>query len=119
MLSIGKLAAGQERYYENTVAKGLDDYYTGRGEAPGRWLGTGAAQLGLTGEVEDGQLSALMAGRDPGTGPTLRAPATQRCPSRSPGPDVLGAEIDLRPVRHRPRTGRAQTRRLPRAGRAS
>jgi conjugative relaxase-like TrwC/TraI family protein len=72
MLSIGKLAAGQERYYEQQVAKGLDDYFTGRGESPGRWMGRGAADLGLTGKVEDGQLSALMAGRDPKTGETLR-----------------------------------------------
>jgi conjugative relaxase-like TrwC/TraI family protein len=72
MLSIGKLAAGQERYYEQQVAKGLDDYFTGRGESPGRWMGRGAADLGLEGNVEDGQLSALMAGRDPKTGETLR-----------------------------------------------
>jgi conjugative relaxase-like TrwC/TraI family protein len=72
MLSIGKLAAGQERYYEQQVAKGLDDYFTGRGESPGRWLGRGAADLGLEGKVEDGQLSALMAGRDPKTGEMLR-----------------------------------------------
>jgi transposase-like protein len=49
MLSIGKLAAGQERYYEQRVAKGLDDYFTGRGESPGRWMGRGAADLRLRG----------------------------------------------------------------------
>jgi conjugative relaxase-like TrwC/TraI family protein len=72
VLSIGKLAAGQERYYEQQVAQGLDDYFTGRGESPGRWLGRGAARLGLRGTVEDGELSMLMAGRDPRTGRTLR-----------------------------------------------
>ena len=35
VLSIGKLAAGQARYYERQVAHGRDDYYSGRGEAPG------------------------------------------------------------------------------------
>jgi conjugative relaxase-like TrwC/TraI family protein len=72
VLSIGKLAVGQERYYERQIAQGLDDYYAGRGEVPGRWLGAGAANLGLTGEVREGQLAALVAGRDPRTGRTLR-----------------------------------------------
>ena len=34
VLSIGKIALGQHRYYEQQVAQGQDDYYTGRGEAP-------------------------------------------------------------------------------------
>ncbi len=72
MLSIGKLAVGQERYYEQQVARGLDDYFTGRGESLGRWLGTGAAALGLHRTVQDGQLSMLMQGRDPRTGEMLR-----------------------------------------------
>jgi conjugative relaxase-like TrwC/TraI family protein len=72
VLSIGKLATGQERYYEQQVAQGLDDYFTGRGESPGRWLGRGAAELGLRGTVEDGELSVLMGGRDPRAGRTLR-----------------------------------------------
>ena len=35
MLSIGKLVVGQQRYYEQQVAQGRDDDYSGRGEAPG------------------------------------------------------------------------------------
>ena len=42
MLSIGKLVVGQQRYYEQQVAQGRDDYYSGRGEAPGEWAGAGA-----------------------------------------------------------------------------
>jgi conjugative relaxase-like TrwC/TraI family protein len=72
VLSIGKLAVGQERYYEKQVAQGLDDYFTGRGESPGRWLGRGASDLGLYGTVEDGELSMLMQGRDPRSGTMLR-----------------------------------------------
>jgi len=52
VLSIGKLVAGQERYYEQQVALGADDYYAGRGEVQGLWMGAGAAALGLDGEVE-------------------------------------------------------------------
>jgi conjugative relaxase-like TrwC/TraI family protein len=64
-LSIGKLALGQQAYYEKQVAQGRDDYYTGRGEAAGEWAGAGAAELGLEGQVEAGQFSALLEGRDP------------------------------------------------------
>ena len=39
MLSIGKLGAGQERYYLDKVAEGAEDYYSGEGEAEGQWLG--------------------------------------------------------------------------------
>jgi conjugative relaxase-like TrwC/TraI family protein len=71
MLSIGKLALGQQAYYEKQVAQGRDDYYTGRGEAAGEWAGAGAADLGLEGRVEAGQFTALLEGRDP------REPETQ------------------------------------------
>src|SRR5262245_32793857 len=65
MLSIGKLAAGQASYYERQVARGRDDYYSGRGEAPGEWVGRGAAALKLAGQVDAGAFNALMAGIDP------------------------------------------------------
>jgi conjugative relaxase-like TrwC/TraI family protein len=77
VLSIGKLVAGQERYYEAQIARGVDDYYAGRGEAPGRWLGAGAASVGLEGRVEEGQLGALIAGRDPRSGDVLRVQETR------------------------------------------
>ena len=65
VLSIGKLGRGQERYYLNTVARGVEDYYLGSGEAPGRWIGEGAALLGLSGVVRADQLRAVLDGRDP------------------------------------------------------
>jgi conjugative relaxase-like TrwC/TraI family protein len=65
MLSIGKIALGQHRYYEQQVAGGDDDYYSGRGEAPGEWIGRRARALGLAGRVRGDQFSALLAGRDP------------------------------------------------------
>ena len=65
VLSIGKIALGQHRYYEQQVAQGADDYYAGRGEAPGEWVGAGARALGLSGRVCSDQFSALIAGRDP------------------------------------------------------
>jgi conjugative relaxase-like TrwC/TraI family protein len=71
MLSVGKLALGQQRYYEQQVAQGHDDYYSGRGEAPGEWTGAGAEELGLAGVVSAAQFNALLEGRDP------RAPGTR------------------------------------------
>jgi conjugative relaxase-like TrwC/TraI family protein len=65
VVSIGKIAVGQHRYYEQQVAQGADDYYTGRGEMPGQWQGAGAQTLGLSGGVSDGQFNALVAGLDP------------------------------------------------------
>ena len=74
MLSIGKLALGQQRYYEQQVAQGGDDYYSGRGEAPGEWAGSGADELGLAGQVSAAQFNALLEGRDPrAPGARLRA----------------------------------------------
>ena len=72
MLSIGKLTVEQSRYYERQVAQGHDDYYSGRGESPGRWTGSGAETLELGGRVDDDGFMALMEGRDPGTGERLK-----------------------------------------------
>ena len=72
MLSIGKLTVEQSRYYERQVAQGRDDYYSGRGESPGRWTGAGTEALRLGGQVDDDGFMALMDGRDPGTGERLK-----------------------------------------------
>ncbi|MGA2321552.1 MAG: MobF family relaxase [Solirubrobacteraceae bacterium] len=79
MLSIGKIALGQHRYYEQQVARGGDDYYSGRGEAPGEWVGSGAQALGLSGRVSARQFGALIAGRDPRK-PSVRLRASARDP---------------------------------------
>ncbi len=71
MLSLGKMAAGQERYYTETVAQGREDYYLGKGEAPGRWLGRGPDELALQGEVSAEALGRLLNGSDPISGAQL------------------------------------------------
>jgi hypothetical protein len=70
MLNIGKLAPGGEGYYLQTVATGVEDYYTGAGEAPGYWLG--GPQLGLAGRVEPEGLRAVLGATVPATGEPLR-----------------------------------------------
>ena len=72
MLSIGKLAAGQEAYYLGKVANGIEDYYVGGGEAEGRWTGSGAATLGLHGTVSSEQLQAMLAAQNPASGQPLQ-----------------------------------------------
>jgi hypothetical protein len=54
VLSIGKVGggAGDPRYYIDNVAQGKEDYYSGRGESPRRWLGSSAA---ATGPERDGR----------------------------------------------------------------
>jgi conjugative relaxase-like TrwC/TraI family protein len=81
MVTIGKLGKGQETYYLDSVAGGADDYYSGEGEAPGRWSGAGASELELSGKVEREQLGAVLAGRDPRTdAPLLRLLRRDRVP---------------------------------------
>ena len=83
MLSIGRLSLGQEAYYLEEVLDGAEDYYVHVGEAPGRWLGRGAAGLGLEGRVGTGDLRAVLAGRRPDTDEPLRATRASR-----PGMDL-------------------------------
>jgi conjugative relaxase-like TrwC/TraI family protein len=66
VLSIGKMVAGSEDYYLNTVASGREEYYTGAGEAPGQWLGSGTGELDLSGEVAPDHLRSVLAGFAPG-----------------------------------------------------
>src|SRR5579863_9763667 len=79
MLSIGKLALGQHLYYERQVAHGEDDYYSGKGEVPGEWVGGGAKALGLSGGVGVAQFGALIAGLDP-RNPDIRLRSSERDP---------------------------------------
>jgi conjugative relaxase-like TrwC/TraI family protein len=73
VLSVAKLTPGQERYYERSVAAGLDDYYAGRGESPGVWTGRGARELELEGLVHEGELGRLISGLHPHTEKKLRS----------------------------------------------
>ena len=83
MLSIGKLAAGQASYYLDqaevrvdaveSIGDGIEEYYAGGAEARGRWVGVGAVQLGLSGDVAGDALRRVLAGLDPQDALPLRA----------------------------------------------
>jgi conjugative relaxase-like TrwC/TraI family protein len=68
VLSVVKLRVGQEAYHLTGVAKSLEEYYSGSGEASGWWAGVGAERLGLVGEVDGDDLRALLGGMAPGSG---------------------------------------------------
>jgi conjugative relaxase-like TrwC/TraI family protein len=94
VLSRGKITPGRARYYTQTVANELDDYLSGRGEAPGRWEGSGAARTGLSGEVTPEHMARLFESSDPRhpiTGHLLGAPY----PVRDGVDKVLGWDLTL------------------------
>jgi len=39
VLTVGKVGPGNAGYYQSAVVAGVEDYYVGEGEAPGRWVG--------------------------------------------------------------------------------
>jgi len=61
VLSSAKIGTASWRYYQQTVAGGACEYYTGAGESPGRWYGRGLDELGLTSRslVQEAQLEAV------------------------------------------------------------
>jgi len=65
VLSRAKITVGRASYYTEVVAKGLDDYLSGHGEAPGRWTGSGASHEELVGSVTAGQMDRLFERVDP------------------------------------------------------
>jgi hypothetical protein len=46
VLSRGKVTPATVSYYTDEVAPGLEDYYAGRGEAVGHWVGHGSSARG-------------------------------------------------------------------------
>ena len=81
VLNIGKLRRGGENYYLNSVARGVEDYYLGSGEAPGYWLASGAASLGLQGEVGENELRNVLRGASHASGrPLVRGGRGERVP---------------------------------------
>jgi conjugative relaxase-like TrwC/TraI family protein len=89
MLSRGKVTPATVAYYTSEVASGLEDYYAGRGEPEGRWLGGGSSNEGLAGTVSAGELERLFRAEHPATGEPLGGPYVVR-----PGADrVTGWDL--------------------------
>src|SRR6266498_2810612 len=71
-LPVKALKAGQESYWLDQIAKNREEYFSGKGESPGRFVGGVAAASGLDGEATPEQVHAMFRGLDPATG-------AQRC----------------------------------------
>jgi conjugative relaxase-like TrwC/TraI family protein len=82
VLSIGKLSAGQARYYleqgevrvdaVDSIGDGVEEYYAGGTEARGTWIGGAARSLGLSEGVDGDALRRVLDGLDPHDGSPLR-----------------------------------------------
>ena len=134
VLSIGKLSAGQARYYleqgearvdaVDSISDGVEEYYAGGAEARGTWIGSAARR-----SASRARSTATRCGA---SSPALIRWMERRCgahrarSSRRVRPDVLGAEERQRPVRDRrpaaahrgpcrARPRRSRSRRLSRA----
>lgn len=93
MVGVTKIGPRNANYWINAVAEGGEDYYTKPGEAPGEWMGTLAAQLGLEGEVDPDAYAAILAGEDPSTAEALlERPAPRKIT------DAEGRERRLDPI---------------------
>jgi len=104
VLNIGRLGVGAADYYLGEVASSSEAYYTGSGEAAGRWVGSLAPALGLSGEVGADDLRALLAGCHPVTGdqlvvrqgsPAAGPPQNQRLPLEDECYDIARAAARL------------------------
>jgi conjugative relaxase-like TrwC/TraI family protein len=90
MLSVGKLAIGQETYYleqagarvdrATSIATGVEDYYLDGSEPDGAWLGAGSSRLGVSGRVGREAFQRVLDGRDPESGQPLGRHAAARVP---------------------------------------
>ncbi len=85
-LQVKALKAGQEAYWLDQIAKNREEYFSGKGESPGRFVGETAAASGLIGEATPEQVHAMFRGLDPATGaqrskPLLRADPRSKLPA--------------------------------------
>jgi TrwC relaxase len=73
-LPVKALKAGQEAYWLDQIARNREEYFSGRGESPGRFVGSTAAASGLEGIATPEQVGAMFQGLDPATGEQRCAP---------------------------------------------
>jgi conjugative relaxase-like TrwC/TraI family protein len=73
-LPVKALKAGQEAYWLDQIARNREEYFSGRGESPGRFVGTAAVESGLEGIATAEQVRAMFQGLDPATGEVRCAP---------------------------------------------
>jgi conjugative relaxase-like TrwC/TraI family protein len=73
-LPVKALKAGQESYWLDQIARNREEYFSGRGESPGRFVGSAATAAGLEGTASPEQVRAMFQGLDPATSDVRCAP---------------------------------------------
>jgi conjugative relaxase-like TrwC/TraI family protein len=81
-LPVKALKAGQEAYWLDQIARNREEYFSGRGESPGRFVGEAAAASGLEGIASAEQVRVMFQGLDPAMG-ELRCGPLWRADPRS------------------------------------
>jgi hypothetical protein len=79
-LPVKALKAGQEAYWLDQIARNREEYFSGRGESPGRFVGRAVAAAGLDGIASPEQVRAMFQGLDPATGEVRCAPLPRADP---------------------------------------
>ena len=79
-LPVKALKAGQESYWLDQIARNREEYFSGRGESPGRFMGDAAAAACLDGVASPEQVQAMFQGLDPATGEVRCAPLPRADP---------------------------------------
>jgi conjugative relaxase-like TrwC/TraI family protein len=101
-LPVKALKAGQEAYWLDQIARNHEEYFSGRGESPGRFVGSAAATAGLEGIASAEQVRAMFQGLDPATGEVRCAPLWRADPrsklAAAPLLDALKARATERGV---------------------
>jgi conjugative relaxase-like TrwC/TraI family protein len=91
-LPVKALKAGQEAYWLDQIARNREEYFSGRGESPGRFVGSAAQASGLEGVASAEQVRAMFQGLDPSTGEVRCAPLWRADPrSKLPAGPLLEA----------------------------
>jgi conjugative relaxase-like TrwC/TraI family protein len=71
LLTLAKLGPGAVEYFEQMVARGVEEYYLNAKEAPGQWLGDSLEHLGLDGTVDGDEFHRVLAHAHPADGTRL------------------------------------------------
>jgi conjugative relaxase-like TrwC/TraI family protein len=95
-LPVKALKAGQESYWLDQIARNREEYFSGRGESPGRFVGRAAAATGLDGETSAEQVRAMFQGLDPATGQQRCAPLLRADPRSKLAAGPLLAALQTR-----------------------
>jgi conjugative relaxase-like TrwC/TraI family protein len=95
-LPVKALKAGQEAYWLDQIARNREEYFSGRGESPGRFVGSAAQASGLEGIASAEQVRAMFQGLDPATGEVRCTPLWRADPRSKLAAGPLLAALQAR-----------------------